>query len=46
MKLNFKKNIQNIIAVVMLVAIVLAVVFTNKKEKIEVVKERQCLGPA
>ena len=39
MKLNFKKNIQNIIAVVMLVAIVLAVVFTNKKEKIEVVKE-------
>ena len=39
MKLNFKKNIQNIIAVVMLVAIVLAVVFTNKKEKVEVVKE-------
>ncbi len=39
MKLNFKKNIQNIIAVVMLVAIVLAVVFTNKKETVEVVKE-------
>ena len=39
MKLNFKKNIQNIIAVVMLVAIVLAIVFTNKKETVEVVKE-------
>ena len=39
MKLNFKKNIQNVIAVVMLVAIVLAVVFTNKKETVEVVKE-------
>jgi len=39
MKLNFKKNIQNIIAVVMLVAIVLAVIFTNKKETVEVVKE-------
>ena len=39
MKLNFKKNIQNIIAVVMLVVIVLAVVFTNKKETVEVVKE-------
>ena len=39
MKFDFKKNIQNVIAVVMLVAIVLAVVFTNKKEKVEVVKE-------
>ena len=39
MKFNFKKNIQNIIAVVMLVAIVLAVIFTNKKETVEVVKE-------
>ena len=40
MKLNFKKNVQNIIAVVMLVAIVLAVAFTGKKEqKVEVKKE-------
>ena len=40
MKFDFKKNIQNVIAVVMLVAIVLAVVFTGKKEQsVEVQKE-------
>ena len=40
MKFDFKKNIQNVIAVVMLVAIVLAVVFTGKKEQsVEVKKE-------
>ena len=40
MKFDFKKNIQNVIAVVMLVAIVLAVIFTGKKEQsVEVQKE-------
>ena len=40
MKFDFKKNIQNVIAVVMLVAIVLAVVFTGKKEQSVVVKKK------
>ena len=40
MKFDFKKNIQNVIAVVMLVAIVLAVVFTGKnKQSVEIKKE-------
>ena len=40
MKFDVKKNLQNIIAVVMVLAVVLAVAFAgSKKEKIEVTKE-------
>ena len=40
MKFNVRKNLQNIIAVVMVLAVILAVAFAgSKKEKIEVTKE-------
>ena len=42
MKLNLKKNVQNIVGVVMLVAVLLAVAFTshsNKGQEVEVKKE-------